>query len=133
MKLAVIMRGLPGSGKSTKAKEIAGEIGVICSADDFFLDEEGVYRFYGRMLPEAHAGNQLAFRCALMLGVSIVVCDNSNITRAEYEPYVRMAKEAGYAVSISAMPHATPVQMRERNTHAVPDYALNKIFSRWED
>jgi adenylate kinase family enzyme len=31
------MRGLPGSGKSTKAKKIAGEHGVIYSTDDFFM------------------------------------------------------------------------------------------------
>jgi adenylate kinase family enzyme len=31
------MRGLPGSGKSTKAKVLAGEQGVIFSTDDFFI------------------------------------------------------------------------------------------------
>ena len=31
------MRGLPGSGKSTKAKKIAAETGIIYSTDDFFM------------------------------------------------------------------------------------------------
>lgn len=31
------MRGVPGSGKSTKAKKLAGSNGVIYSTDDFFM------------------------------------------------------------------------------------------------
>ena len=133
MKLAVIMRGLPGSGKSTRARLIAGRNGIICAADDFFLEEDGETNFSGPMVPEAHAGNVLAFQCALMLGVEIVVCDNTNIKHEEYEPYVRMAEEAGYKVAIIAMPHPSPEEMAERNTHGVPGCTLNKMFSRWED
>ena len=33
----VIMRGLPGSGKSTRAKKIADNYGIIFSTDDFFM------------------------------------------------------------------------------------------------
>lgn len=43
------MRGLPGSGKSTKAKKIAGELGVIYSTDDFFM-VNGQYVFDGKMI-----------------------------------------------------------------------------------
>ena len=43
------MRGLPGSGKSTKAKKIAGEHGVIYSTDDFFM-VNGVYVYDAKMI-----------------------------------------------------------------------------------
>lgn len=33
----ILMRGLPGSGKSTKAKKLADNIGIIFSTDDFFM------------------------------------------------------------------------------------------------
>ena len=41
-----IMRGVPGSGKSTLAKRIQKEYPhtVKCSADDFFIDSDGVYK-----------------------------------------------------------------------------------------
>ena len=43
-----IMRGLPGSGKSTLVKSITevfnDQIPVICSADHYFIDENGIYR-----------------------------------------------------------------------------------------
>ena len=45
------MRGLPGSGKSTKAKKIAGDVGVIFSTDDFFM-VDGQYKFDPKMIEE---------------------------------------------------------------------------------
>lgn len=40
------MRGLPGSGKSVIArqiKQVYGDLAVICSADDFRLNDQGEY------------------------------------------------------------------------------------------
>jgi adenylate kinase family enzyme len=47
------MRGLPGSGKSTKAKKIAGEKGVIYSTDDYFM-VNGEYKYNPKMILEYH-------------------------------------------------------------------------------
>ena len=52
----VLMRGLPGSGKSTKAKKIAGERGVIYSTDDFFM-VNGEYKYNPKMIVEYHENN----------------------------------------------------------------------------
>ena len=55
-----VMRGLPGSGKTTLAQSMvksyteAGKKGVICSADDFFVDNRGKYNFDMTRLSEAH-------------------------------------------------------------------------------
>ena len=43
------MRGLPGSGKSTKARKIAGQFGVVYSTDDFFM-VNGEYKFDPKMI-----------------------------------------------------------------------------------
>ena len=47
-RVVFVMRGLPGSGKSTLVNAISkvydGETPVICSADHYFVDENGVYR-----------------------------------------------------------------------------------------
>ena len=42
-----IMRGVPGSGKSTLAKRIHKQYpdAVLCSADDFFVDTDGIYKY----------------------------------------------------------------------------------------
>ena len=47
-KVMFIMRGLPGSGKSTIVKLIAEKYKtnvVVCSADDHFLQEDGSYLY----------------------------------------------------------------------------------------
>ena len=46
----IVMRGIPGSGKSTKAKELAGTDGVIHSTDDV-IEAQGDYReFFEKMI-----------------------------------------------------------------------------------
>lgn len=50
------MRGLPGSGKSTKAKKIAGNEGVIYSTDDFFMIN-GKYTYDPKLIGENHEKN----------------------------------------------------------------------------
>jgi ABC-type proline/glycine betaine transport system ATPase subunit len=52
-----LMRGLPGSGKSTLVKilkQIYSKSVAVCSADNFFLDEQGVYNFNRDRISEAH-------------------------------------------------------------------------------
>jgi adenylate kinase family enzyme len=49
----VLMRGLPGSGKSTKARKIAGEVGVIYSTDDFFMID-GKYIYNPKLIGDYH-------------------------------------------------------------------------------
>ena len=49
-----IVRGVPGSGKSTFAKHIWNEY-AICEADKYFVDREtGEYKFDATKLKEAH-------------------------------------------------------------------------------
>ena len=50
------MRGLPGSGKSTKAKKIAGKFGIVYPTDDFFM-VNGEYNFDSYMIGEYHEKN----------------------------------------------------------------------------
>jgi uridine kinase len=57
-----INRGIPGSGKSTLSKQIIHTYGVdealICSADDYHLNEKGEYSFFIENLPKAHEACQ---------------------------------------------------------------------------
>ena len=57
-----IVRGLPGSGKTSLGHKLAL---LVYSADDFFTDEEGRYNFDPSQLGEAHAACQLNVRKAL--------------------------------------------------------------------
>jgi NEDD4-binding protein 2 len=50
------MRGVPGSGKSTKAKKLAGTDGLIYSTDDFFM-KNGEYVYDVKSIGEYHDRN----------------------------------------------------------------------------
>ena len=116
-KIVFIMRGIPGSGKSTVAKEIAHPDGVIHSTDRYFYDADGKYQFDGGKIKENHDKNFLSFCESLKSDKAIVVVDNSNIRRWEFQRYVDAAKEAGYAVREVDMPMPDPAQASERNAH----------------
>ena len=131
-KLAIIMRGVPGSGKSTLAKKLAGRFGVIHSTDNYF-NERGIYNFDPIKLKEYHAQNLRAFRKSLKGGIPIVICDNTNIKKKEYEPYVQAAIENGYEVKIVNMPHPDPEVAAKRNIHKVPAESIQKMIDNFEE
>nr|XP_048275151.1 NEDD4-binding protein 2-like 1 isoform X4 [Myodes glareolus] len=55
-----LLRGLPGSGKTTLAREMQRDFprAMIFSTDDFFFREDGAYEFNPDFLEEAHEWNQ---------------------------------------------------------------------------
>lgn len=134
----IIMRGIPGAGKSTKAKELVGN-GKIYSTDDR-IEAEGDYReFFKKMIDSKDFGplgrmHNLNFKMAKQAmkdGVSPVVIDNTNIKANEPKNYVEAALNMGYSdenikfieVGDSGL---TAEVLSERNTHGVP---LDKIKS----
>lgn len=114
-----IMRGIPGSGKST----IAAGLGLVISADDHFM-VEGEYRFDPTRIAEAHAS---CFRRAVLLAQGAkkapFVIDNTNCTNIEVAPYVLLAQAYGWKHQIVAIQtesaYVADICAR-RNTHGVP-------------
>lgn len=96
-KIVIIMRGVPGSGKSTKAKKLAGETGVICSADDFFINEEGKYVFDYTKISNAHEECRNKCKNAMEQGADRIVIDNTNIRKIDYYAYIQLALNSGYS------------------------------------
>lgn len=89
-KSVVIMRGIPGCGKSTFAKALQkpfGERAVIVSADDYFK-KDGVYNFDRCKLGLAHQQCMDKFNAAIEdEAVELVIVDNTNITAWEMGHY----------------------------------------------
>lgn len=124
MKIAYIMRGVPGSGKSTKARNLAGKDGVIHSTDNYF--------YIRGKIQENHTKNLKAFCKSLSEEIPVVICDNTNIKLWESAPYVKAAKKSGYKVVFVAMPHPDPKVAAARNTHNVPLYVIEGMIKDWQ-
>lgn len=119
---AIILSGIPGSGKSTFAGE--ADKSVICSADDFFM-VEGQYLFDFRKLGEAHGSCLRKFVECLSRGENVVYVDNTNTTVLELAPYVAVASAYKYQVELVTF-LCDPEVGAKRNKHGVP---LNACIS----
>ena len=75
MKVLYIVRGLPGSGKTTLAKRLVGE--HVFSADDWFTNEDGVYRFVSDDIGKAHQDCLRRTSAAMSDGEPLVALANT--------------------------------------------------------
>ncbi len=117
----VLCRGLPGSGKSTKAGVLA-EIGFQHFEADMYFERDGNYRYDSTRIREAHEWCQQVTREALGRGQNVVV--SNTFTRvSEMNPYFEMG--AGNIRVIEA-------KGRWKNVHGVPSEVVQKMASRWE-
>lgn len=101
----IILSGLPGSGKSTYARQLeeqtkeAGNCLQVFSADHFFLDDAGNYNFDVSQIGKAHAECYRKFLEAVQQYTSpdkykndiVLLVDNTNLSAWEISPYVQVA------------------------------------------
>ncbi len=120
-----IIRGLPGSGKSTIANAMRHAGFVHVEADMFFM-ESGSYKYVPEKIKLAHEWCQYTVRHALENGNNVVV-SNTFTRRFEMQPYIDMATEFGI------VPNIMTANGNFGNVHGVPDEVLQKMRDRWED
>jgi predicted kinase len=122
-KVLIVLRGLPGSGKSTMVSKLVSDGNAyVCSADDFFVNAAGEYIWDAKRIQEAHQYSQKRALQYFELAISPVIVDNTNTMCWEAKPYVEAAVARGYAVEVlqPTTPWAlNPVELAKRNKHNV--------------
>lgn len=136
-KKLVILRGLPGHGKSSLARfiqESAGSLSVVvCSADHFFEDDEGNYKFNPAQIGTAHMLCQKNARLAMESSILTVIVDNTNVKRRDFHIYAELAKKLGYGVIELTVGNLNIDDAMERNSHNVPRPAIEKMAQSLAD
>jgi predicted kinase len=123
MKTLYIIRGLPGSGKSTWART---QLHIKpFEADDFFMID-GVYRYQADMVPRAHEFCQRRCEAAMRRGQEVIAVANTFTRKWEYSRYLELAEKYDYEVVV----HTCKGQYK--NIHNVPDDAIAKMRERFE-
>jgi 2'-5' RNA ligase len=140
--IVVILRGLPGSGKSWLAdhceemREDPASV-AICSADNFFVNRQsGQYQFDPDLLPQAHQQCLQDFLAALWEKKKIVIVDNTNVHHWEYLVYQYLSQLLGYRHFILEVPcsnEKVAEMYASRNQHRVPIASVMKMYSSWEE
>lgn len=122
----VILRGLPGSGKSTYARKLANGVkgAVICSADDFHITTTGVYQFNRDNMRAAHEACFMKFKRAVNEDAPLVIVDNTNTQLWEFSKYLLTNTEVFRIVRENSW---------QFNIHDVPRETFEIMSARFED
>lgn len=116
----VIVRGLPGSGKSTIARKLIAASYAHFEADQYFM-VEGQYRYQPSEIRLAHEWCQTQTRRALHEGRRVVVA-NTFTRLSELTPYLRMTRDVIVVHAFGAWD----------NLHGVPPEVVKRMADRWE-
>lgn len=122
MKL-ILIRGLPGSGKSTKAKTYEAQ---HIEADMYFVDSAGKYRFDPSKLPLAHAWCQQQTEDWLKQGKDVVV-SNTFIKQWEMDFYRKLAVQYQAELIIEVC------REQYQNIHGVGAATLKRMKRDWQE
>lgn len=120
-----LVRGLPGSGKTTIAKAISAETGAKHLEADMFFMENGVYLFDGNKIKEAHGWCQRNASDSLSQGHCVVV-SNTFVKKWEMDAYCAMAATYGANVKVLVATGSYG------NLHEVPEDVVARMRANWE-
>lgn len=133
MTLALLLRGISGSGKSSLSRalcaksEVMGLRIAVHSTDDLFMTD-GQYRFDPNLLSAHHEKTLKEFRTSLCGDFDIVVLDNTNLTMASLLKG-RIAAEESHADCCLVQLEPLPIEEHlTRSTHALPREAMEHQY-----
>jgi predicted kinase len=128
-----LVRGLPGSGKTSFATAIWNDY-AVCEADKFFYDKEGNYNFDPTKLKEAHAWCKNEVESKMIEHQNNqryypeIAVSNTFTQEWEMEDYFKLAEKYGYKVVSLIIENRHGGQ----NVHGVPEDKLQIMKNRFQ-
>ena len=124
MKTLILLRGLPGAGKSTLAKAIEG---THLEADMYFM-ENGTYHFDPAGLKDAHEWCLHSTETAMRRGEDKIVVSNTFTQEWEMENYIKLGGKYNFRV------HSIIVENRHEgvNVHGCPEDKIEQMKNRFQ-
>lgn len=125
MKL-IIIRGVPGSGKTTFANNLLFSVNAgWFEADQYFIRNDGIYDFNPRLLKNAH---EWCFKCVKeYIETANCIVSNTFTRKWEMLKYIELAREVGAELVVYRCVG------RYKNIHGVPDNKVQEMLDRFED
>lgn len=124
-----IVRGVPGSGKTSFAKSIcekslkSGLRANFFEADQYYYDSNGVYRFDKSQIASAHSFCLDNVKKALAARLDVIVVSNTSTTENEVKKYLDLAVSSGYTTYVITMEN----WHGNSNVHNVPEEVVSNM------
>lgn len=134
MQKLIIIRGIPGSGKTTYSNKMKAHLVkfgydpndvVQYEADMYFMDDKGNYNWDADKLCSAHKWCYNKAKEALQ-NHKIVIVSNTFINRKLLKPYIKLAEETNAECEIY---HCTG---NWKNVHNVPDETIKRMIEHFQ-
>lgn len=125
MRIMYIIRGIPGSGKTTLAHKLVGKENTY-EADDFFYSEDGQYYFDAAKLSKAHQHCQRGVIKAVQEKACDIAVSNTFIRIWEFAVYYQIAEAYGLE------PMIIECKGKFNNVHGVPQGKVDKMTAQFQ-
>jgi predicted kinase len=129
-----IIRGLPGSGKTTLANTI-NPYGLCVAADDYMVNANGSYAFDPKRLSECHrACLDAVIRDMIDGDTTTPIAVHNTFSRPwEWRDYIDAAVEHGYTPIVIDLYDRgmSDRELAESTVHGVPVETIASMRSRW--
>ena len=122
----VIIRGIPGTGKSTLGREFAAAGYQHFENDMYFQGRGGTHPFSKDLWPAAKSWCLMQTAAAMKLGYNIVV-SNTFTQHDQYSSYTNLAKAYHYTLRIISLTE------EHGSIHNVPEDLMQRIRQIWEN
>lgn len=124
--MLTIIRGIPGSGKTTLALQMNTDQSKVHVEADMFFMEDGVYVYDANRIKKAHQWCFEQTEKALQEGKNVIV-SNTFVKRWEVDPYLELAKK-----------HNAPSEIlvcegNYKSIHNVPEEVIQRMKNSWEN
>jgi tRNA uridine 5-carbamoylmethylation protein Kti12 len=136
MSECIILRGIPGSGKSFISQTYKEKNYTICSADDFFQKGD-LYKFNIKQLGIAHKVCREKFTTCIENNKDVVV-DNTNLNESDIAEYLKiiLSLDKTYSISIievttNELSEAIKYRTDNESGKNIPEERMNEMYSKF--
>lgn len=133
VKIALVMRGTPGSGKSTFSNFLKSKCGAKVHEVDLLHTSSGIFDWNYELADDFYEKNFNNFRKSCQNSESLVIADCMNLYYKDVEKYASCARSMGYHVYVVTADILNPQIGATRNLHGVELEKIVKMRETFEN